>query len=193
MFRAPKMRPMKHRQPGKSSQLLGHGQRGASLLELMMAITVLGILLGLAVPAFQDVIQNNRIVAQNNEFISGLNYARSEAIRRSDSVSICASADGATCAGNTTWSTGWIVFADLNSDGALNGAEVVMQTGAGTADGIAITSPALTSVRFTGAGRLPGAAAAGTFSLIKTGCTGLKAREIGVSATGRVSTRKVSC
>jgi type IV fimbrial biogenesis protein FimT len=184
---------MKHRQSGKSTQLLGHGRRGFSLLELMFALTVLAILLSLAVPTFSEVIQNNRIIAQNNEFISGLNYARSEAIKRSGSVSVCASADGATCAGNTTWSTGWIVFADLNSDGALNGAEVVLQAGAATTDGIAITSPTLTSVRFTGAGRLPSAAAAGNFSLLKTGCTGLKARQIGVSATGRVSTTKVAC
>ena len=53
------------------------------------------MLLGLAVPSFLDTMRNNRLVAQNNEFIGALNFARSEALKRSDFVSVCASADQA--------------------------------------------------------------------------------------------------
>jgi type IV fimbrial biogenesis protein FimT len=187
---------MKHLQHEKSIQLLGRDQRGFTLLELMVSITVLGILLGLSVPMFRETILNNRIVAQNNEFISGLNYARSEAIKRSDTVSLCPSTDGATCAASTNWSTGWIVFADLNADGALNGAELgptqPMQVGPATTDGITINSPTFQFIRYTASGMLLGGAA-GTFSLLKTGCAGITARQIGVSVTGRVSTTKVAC
>jgi type IV fimbrial biogenesis protein FimT len=182
---------MKHRQHEISIDLLGRDQRGFTLLELMVTITVLGILLGLSVPMFKETIQNNRIVAQNNEFISGLNYARSEAIKRSDTVALCPSTNGTSCTASTDWSTGWIVFNDLNADGALNGAEVALQVGPATTDGITINSPTFQFIRYTASGMLSGAA--GTFSLLKTGCVGLKARQIGVSVTGRVSTIKVAC
>src|SRR5687768_13479579 len=93
--------------------------RGFSLIELMFAITLFGILLGFAIPAFRDTVRNNQIVAQNNEFVTALNYARSESLRRVGPVTLCASADGATCSGATNWSTGWIVFADPNADGSI--------------------------------------------------------------------------
>ena len=74
---------MKNRPYRNSTQLSGCRQRGFTLLELMVTVTVLGVLLGLAVPSFTAAMRNNRIVSQNNEFIGALNYARSEAIRRS--------------------------------------------------------------------------------------------------------------
>src|SRR5690606_25670853 len=58
------------------------GLRGFSLLELMVALTVLGILLGVGVPSFATLTQNNRVTTQTNELVSALNLARSEAIRR---------------------------------------------------------------------------------------------------------------
>ena len=75
-------------------------------------------------------MRNNRIVSQNNEFIGALNYARSEAIRRSGSVSVCSSTNGHLF-GTTNWATGWIVFVDANADGTLNasdGADALLQT-----------------------------------------------------------------
>ena len=107
----------------------------------MITVTMIGILLGLAVPAFKEAIRNNRIVAQNNEFISALNYARSEAIRRSDTVSVCSSTNGTGCSTTTNWSTGWITFLDLNANGILDGAEAVMQTSPPVMPGITLESP----------------------------------------------------
>jgi type IV fimbrial biogenesis protein FimT len=184
---------MKHRRSAISSQLLGRSERGFTLLELMVAITVLGILLGLAIPSFRETIESNRIVAQNNEFVGSLHYARSEAIKRSDTVSLCPSTNGTSCATSTNWSTGWIIFTDLNANGALNsGIDTLLQARPATTDNITIGSTTFSFLRFSSSGMLVGTTA-GTFSLLKTGCTGLKAREIGVSVTGRVSTKKVSC
>jgi type IV fimbrial biogenesis protein FimT len=186
------MRAMKHQCSRESSLLLGRGQGGFTLLELMVTVTILGILVALAVPMFRETILNNRIVTQNNEFISGLNFARSEAIKRSDTVSVCASSNGTSCSASTSWSTGWIVFTDLNADGAVNaGIDTVLQVAPATTNGITISSPTFTYVRYTSSGMLNGTA--GNFSLLKTGCTGLTARQIDVSVTGRVSTTKVAC
>ena len=81
-------------------------QRGFTIIELMMTVTVLALLLGIAVPSFMETVRNNRIISQNNELISSLNLARSEALKRSGSVSVCASADQATCSGRTLRPTG---------------------------------------------------------------------------------------
>jgi type IV fimbrial biogenesis protein FimT len=166
--------------------------RGFTLMELMFTITVLGVLLALAVPSFRETIENNRVTAQNNEFVTALNYARSEALRRVGSVTVCASANGATCsgAGVTNWSTGWIAFADRNSDGALNGAEEVMQIWPATSDGFTLNATTRNFVRYGSNGVASGAE---TFVLTKPLCTGKKTRRITIGVTGRVTTEAIAC
>jgi type IV fimbrial biogenesis protein FimT len=49
--------------------------------------------------------------------MAALNYARSEAIRRGVTVSVCKSANGTACGGGTVnWEQGWIVFANTDND-----------------------------------------------------------------------------
>jgi type IV fimbrial biogenesis protein FimT len=165
----------------------GHG---FTLIELMMAITVLGILLGLAIPAFRDIIRNNRVTSQTNEFVGALNYARSEALKRSNPVAVCSSTDGVTCAGTTDWSTGWVVFADINANGTLDGAEVPLQQGTATTGGLTLNSTIRTFVRYSSAGVSSGTE---TFDLLKPGCTGNYARRITISTTGRITSAVTAC
>lgn len=91
-------------------------QKGFTLIELMITVTLAAILLTLAVPSFQDTIRNNRLTTQTNEFIGALHLARSEAIKRGTQATICKSANGSSCAG-VNWEDGWIVFSDLDGDG----------------------------------------------------------------------------
>jgi type IV fimbrial biogenesis protein FimT len=56
--------------------------KGFTILELMVAITVVAILIGLAVPSLTEIIKRNEIAAQNNELIALVHLARNEAIRR---------------------------------------------------------------------------------------------------------------
>jgi type IV fimbrial biogenesis protein FimT len=185
---------MKQRRSRQTQSSSVRSQRGFSLLELMVGVTVLAVLLGLAVPTFRDVIESNRVVAQNNDFIAALNSARSEAIKRSNAVTMCASANGAACSGATSWSSGWITFADINSNGNLDGSEVVLfQTGS-MVGGLTLDSGTFTAVRYNGMGMLNGVA--GTFTLRKSGCTsttGLRARRISLAVTGRASTTRINC
>ena len=78
--------------------------RGFTLIELMVTLTVLAIVLGIAVPSFQKQIINNKSLTFSEEFAAALNYARSQAVKTTKRVSICASSDGATCTGS--WSEG---------------------------------------------------------------------------------------
>jgi len=94
---------------------------GFSLVELMVTVVVIGILSALAVPNMRAFIQNMRITSQTNEFISDLNYARSEAIKRAADVTVCKSADptaaSPTClTTGTDWGAGRIIFIDSDTD-----------------------------------------------------------------------------
>jgi type IV fimbrial biogenesis protein FimT len=95
----------------------GRQQTGFTLIELMTALAVVAIVLGVGVPGFQRFIADNRRAAQTNYVLSALAQARSEAMRSSRIVSVCPSTDGASCnGGGVGWQTGFIVFA--NDDGA---------------------------------------------------------------------------
>lgn len=85
-------------------------QRGFSLLELMVTITVMAILLAIAVPSFRDLIHRSEVSSASNEILGSMAYARTEAINRGQLVSMCASSTGDACSGSTAYDTGWIVY-----------------------------------------------------------------------------------
>ena len=61
-------------------------QRGFSLVELATALTIVAILMMLGMPSFSEYINNARLGSVAQSFYSGLNLARSEAIRRNGAV-----------------------------------------------------------------------------------------------------------
>lgn len=93
-------------------------QRGFSLLELLVAIIVLGIILSLAVPSFSQMIANNRIETTANELVSSVLFARSEAIKHRQSTQLCASqnAQMTSCGSLQLWSNGWILQNTSNNE-----------------------------------------------------------------------------
>ena len=91
-------------------------QRGFTLIELIITVAIVVILLTVGVPSFQEMMRSNRAATHANEFLTALNFARSEAVKRGRNVSLCPSTDQATCTGGTNWAAGWIVFF-VNDDG----------------------------------------------------------------------------
>lgn len=89
---------------------------GFTLVELVVTLTVGIILLALAVPSLQNLIQNNRISAATNDLFTAINLARSAAIKRGTRVTICKSGVDNVCADANGWQQGWIVFADPDSN-----------------------------------------------------------------------------
>lgn len=61
---------------------------GFTLVELMVVLAVLAILVTIGLPSFAELIKDNRTAAQSRELNAILTFARSEAIRRNDDVSV---------------------------------------------------------------------------------------------------------
>ena len=61
--------------------------QGFTLVELMVVVTIVAISATLAAPGFSQMIANYRVRSGAESIVNGLNYARSEAVRRNSAVS----------------------------------------------------------------------------------------------------------
>lgn len=96
-------------------------QTGMTLIELMVTFAVVAILAALATPSIKEMLENNRLTALNNQIVSSLNYARSEAVKRNYPVTMCVrNSSGSGCADSGGFENGWIIFVDCNGNNAVN-------------------------------------------------------------------------
>ena len=98
-------------------------QLGLSLLEVVIAVAVAGLLLSLAVPSFQAMQARRAVAAAIATIESDFALARSEAIRQGHSVTICSSSTAGECladaaSGDDDWTTGWIIYAQPTTSGS---------------------------------------------------------------------------
>jgi type IV fimbrial biogenesis protein FimT len=84
--------------------------RGFTLIELMISITILAILLGMAVPSFNNAVLGGKLSAFSSSLVASTQIARSEAIKRNEIVRICASSNGSSCGSSGGWEAGWIIL-----------------------------------------------------------------------------------
>lgn len=91
--------------------------RGFSLYELLLTLSLIAVLAGLALPSFGAIAARSRMSAEINALFHAVHLARKESIMRRRTVSICAAAGGSACSGSRDWTTGWIMFENLDGDG----------------------------------------------------------------------------
>jgi type IV fimbrial biogenesis protein FimT len=96
-----------------------HPNSGVTLVELLVVMTIVGILVSIAVPSYRYATATNRISGEINALLGDVQFARYEAIKEGLAVTICppTSATSEVCDNaSTTWNTGWIVQANVNSN-----------------------------------------------------------------------------
>ena len=156
-------------------------RKGFTLIELMVTIAIAAILLALAAPAFQGLLVSNRITAQTNDLVSDLAFARSEAIKRGVTISVCFANNATTCGAGTAWTGGWLIFVDTGTAGDSTG-DTILRFHEALRGNNTLNSSVNHFISYFPSGTVD---AEERFRLCSTGFRG---REVDISATGRVTT-----
>jgi type IV fimbrial biogenesis protein FimT len=155
-----------------------------TIIELMITLAIAAILASIAAPSFTEIIQNNRMTTQYNELLAGLSLARSEAIKRGITVTLCQSNNATTCGGNSnSWHAGWIVFVNDNADSTVDTGEEILRVHGSLSGGNTLTFGARTQVSYESDGLARGGSN-GTFTLCDARGDSNK-KGIVISTTGR--------
>jgi type IV fimbrial biogenesis protein FimT len=136
-------------------------QRGFTLVEVLVVLTILGIMMGFGVPAFQNFVGGQRVKSAAFELMSAVLIARSEAIKRNGTVTIMPSSSSA-------WENGWTVTVStttLHQQESLSGINVTSygDTGCSSVGTVA-------SIAFANSGR-PGSSSCFKFGSTSTTTT----------------------
>ncbi|WP_457674906.1 GspH/FimT family pseudopilin [Thiolapillus sp.] len=88
-------------------------QRGFTLVELLMTLVVLSILMALAIPSFQKMMDRNAVTTTANDLLSSILLARSESVKQEKRVVVRR---------GSSWSEQFYVFADENNNNTYEAA-----------------------------------------------------------------------
>ncbi|MCW5593950.1 MAG: GspH/FimT family pseudopilin [Burkholderiales bacterium] len=118
-------------------------QSGITLIEVLVAVAIIGIVMALGMPAYSTWIQNTQIRTASETIMSGLQTARNEAIRRNVSVQFML-----PVAGSTEWRVNFKSDPDTNPLQVRNATE-------GSPNATITTQPAgANAVTFSALGRV---------------------------------------
>ena len=162
-------------------------QTGLTIIELMIAIAVLFVVMSVGVPSFERIMVTNQLAGQTNNFISSLNFARSEAVKRKQNLVICHTSNTNDCTGSAGYEDGWLVYVDVNRDANFDsGTDIIVWTNEELSSNLTLrgNTNIQDEIVFRGNGR-PAPNNNGTLILCKENDL-TKTRAIVISPSGRV-------
>jgi type IV fimbrial biogenesis protein FimT len=167
------------------------------MIELLVVMSIAAILLSIAVPSMTAMMATQRSKSLGNAFLTSLNLARNEAIKRNGRVVLCKSADGLSCLSSGGWEQGWAVFHDGNNNAAIDtdiGEKAIQLQGAAP-QGLHLTGNTNVAnyVSFSASGvakLISGAFQSGTLTLCLDPVSSADVQQIILSATGRARLQK---
>ncbi|MGP1677519.1 MAG: GspH/FimT family pseudopilin, partial [Burkholderiales bacterium] len=168
------------------------GQRGFTVIEILVTIAIASILAAVAVPSLSSFLRNIKLNSISGSLVASLQQARGEAIKLNQGVLVCPSnATKTDCAATTDWGVkGWLVCYDGNADGACDASTAdapnpIRVEGKVDTTFATVTGPAA-AIRFAPSGS-QGVAGAATVTLSITGTwSGATAVRVTVAASGLI-------
>ena len=111
---------------------------GFTLLDLLLALLVAGLVFGLGVPAWTNAVARVRAGAARTAISATLFDALRNATVLGREIVVCP-ASGDQCIGGSDWSRGWIAFVDVDGDRLHGAAETVIDRAAALPRGVRLT------------------------------------------------------
>jgi len=146
---------------------------GFTLVELVVAIAVVGMLAAIAIPSFSGMIANNKAKGIATDLYFDLAKTRSEAVKRNMDVTISPVVDG--------WKKGWSIYPTNQSDNVLESHSV---SGAN----VSVSGPG--TVKYNSSGRIGGSA---SFDIEATVGSASAKTCVTVSLSGLPNVKKSAC
>ncbi|KAB0492581.1 GspH/FimT family pseudopilin [Pseudomonas vancouverensis] len=157
-------------------------QQGFGLIELLMGLTITGIVLHLVSPMFGEMIASSRREQAARSLASGINSARSEAIARNQNVMVHGI--------NGDWGQGWRIILDVSGQGHDDSDNpLLIERRSGTRLPVFGNLYVRTSIRFSPLGEpVGGGFQSGTLHVCATR-EALSQYQVVLASSGRVSLR----
>ncbi len=107
--------------------------QGATFLELMIVVLLVGVITSIAAPTFGNLIITTKISQATSALHASLLFARSEALKRGRNVVICRSvnpsaiAPSCATAPGAGWGQGWIIYVDEDENKKFTNADILIR------------------------------------------------------------------
>lgn len=191
---------------------------GFTLIELMIVISIVGILMSVAVPGMRTYISNSSSNSLASTLLIDIMYARNHAISNEVIVKmipigtvvapIGSNRTGASTydpdTGGVNWALGWVVFVDTDDDNVRDNNEQIIRQqntfgpdahissgpGAHIPTGVTTVLDANSPIGFDSLG-FP--ANTGVLSIATNGCAGPNGTYIQINQIGQVISRGIQC
>ena len=123
---------------GSTTYPFRRANRGFTLHETLMVLVVVSVLT-VGVASFNRLLRSTHSATQVNALVADLNLARSEAIKRAYTVTVCKSNSATACTSDSAWHEGWLIITDRNENGQLDDDDEILRVGPALTGGTQLT------------------------------------------------------